>query len=207
MYVCSGIKGEIDKDTCREATKIAFSAHTFLENALRIFYVTVKILAARQSLLPTESTVDCTEQHRLQRGRKSSRLLQRKCFKWQLTASSLRNGCWGFRQNSILSGPLLLAGSLHLNVPFPVTLTPSLPNPSFFRYCGYENVFRCLHFFFFYLQLPSTDSLRLNPIQKSVSAQAVSPHTLRKSSCAQRRPRGYFYDCFACKHSLQITLA
>lgn len=54
MYVCSGIKGEIDKDTCREATKIAFSAHTFLENALRIFYVTVKILAARQSLLPTE---------------------------------------------------------------------------------------------------------------------------------------------------------
>lgn len=149
MYVCSGIKGEIDKDTCREATKIAFSAHTFLENALRIFYVTVKILAARQSLLPTESTVDCTEQHRLQRGRKSSRLLQRKCFKWQLTASSLRNGCWGFRQNSILSGPLLLAGSLHLNVPFPVTLTPSLPNPSFFRYCGYENVFRCLHFFFF----------------------------------------------------------
>lgn len=206
MYVCSGIKGEIDKDTCREATKIAFSAHTFLENALRIFYVTVKILAARQSLLPTESTVDCTEQHRLQRGRKSSRLLQRKCFKWQLTASSLRNGCWGFRQNSILSGPLLLAGSLHLNVPFPVTLPPSLPNPSFFRYCGYENIFRCLHFFF-YLQLPSTDSLRLNPIQKSVSAQAVSPYTLRKSSCAQRRPRGYFYDCFACKHSLQITLA
>lgn len=154
MYVCSGIKGEIDKDTCREATKIAFSAHTFLENALRIFYVTVKILAARQSLLPTESTVDCTEQHRLQRGRKSSRLLQRKCFKWQLTASSLRNGCWGFRQNSILSGPLLLAGSLHLNVPFPVTLTPSLPNPSFFRYCGYENVFRCLHFFFFTCSFP-----------------------------------------------------
>lgn len=77
VYCC--VKGEIDKDTCREATKIAFSAHTFLENALRIFYVTVKILAARQSLLPTESTVDCTEQHRLQRGRKSSRLLQ--CFK------------------------------------------------------------------------------------------------------------------------------
>lgn len=149
MYVCSGINGEIDKDTCREATKIAFSARTFLENALRIFYVTVKMLAARQSPLPTESTVDCTEQHRLQRGRKSSRLLQRKCFKWQLTASSLRNGCWAFRQNSILSGPLLLAGSLHLNVPFPVTLAPSLPNPSFFRYCGYENVFRCLHFFFF----------------------------------------------------------
>lgn len=205
MYVCSGIKGEIDKDTCREATKIAFSAHTFLENALRIFYVTVKILAARQSLLPTESTVDCTEQHRLQRGRKSSRLLQRKCFKWQLTASSLRNGCWGFRQNSILSGPLLLAGSLHLNVPFPVTLPPSqIPLSS-------DTVVMKMYFvvciFFFYLQLPSTDSLRLNPIQKSVSAQAVSPYTLRKSSCAQRRPRGYFYDCFACKHSLQITLA
>lgn len=29
MYVCSGIKGEIDKDTYHEATKIAFSAYTF----------------------------------------------------------------------------------------------------------------------------------------------------------------------------------
>lgn len=155
MYVCSGIKGEIDKDTCREATKIAFSAHTFLENALRIFYVTVKILAARQSLLPTESTVDCTEQHRLQRGRKSSRLLQKKCFKWQLTASSLRNGCWGFRQNSILSGPLLLAGSLHLNVPFPVTLPPSLPPKSLFLSILW--LWKCISlsaFFFFTCSFP-----------------------------------------------------
>lgn len=184
--------------------KLHFQRTPSPENALRIFYVTVKILAARQSLLPTESTVDCTEQHRLQRGRKSSRLLQRKCFKWQLTASGLRNGCWGFRQNSILSGPLLLAGSLHLNVPFPVTLTPSLPNPSFSWYCGYENVFRCLHFFFT-CSFPWLTHYAL--IQKSVSAQAVSPSTLRKSSCAQSRPRGYFYDCCACKHSLQITLA
>lgn len=133
----------------------------------------------------------------LQRGRKSSGLLQRKCFKWQLTASGLWNGCWVFWQNSILSAPLLLAGSFPLKLPFPATPLPNPsccppPPPTFFLWSGYENMFRCR---FFYLQPPQADSRCLSPDECVYSSNVYTPTEEIKLSTEQCPEAAFLLLC------------
>lgn len=142
-------------------------------------------------LLPTESTLDCTELQKDSAQReKIIGTVAEKCFKWQLTASGSWNGV--FRQNCILSAPLL--ASLLL----PATLPPlSQPSPSFLlhpsplllssktvvmKICFVVSFFTCI--------FPRLTHCAL--VQMNVSAQEMSLPPLRKSSWAQSRPRGYF---------------
>lgn len=76
-----------------------------------------------QSFLPN-SHQTAERSTNLQRGRKWSGLLQRKCFKWQLTASGPWRRARVFWQNSVSILPSLLCSPPHSS-PHPL-----LPNPS-----------------------------------------------------------------------------
>lgn len=129
-----------------------------------ILYPRVEVNAPRHSLHPSEFTPDHEKQHELQRGRKWSGLLRRKCFKWQLTAL----GLWGrsriFWQDSasILLSPLHSVSNFLLSPPRVPLISQALPSFLYFPLSdtAVRKVCSCCHFF--YLELPLTDSLCLS---------------------------------------------
>lgn len=188
------IKHSVNCNTAAEAWRTGCTPSSYKSSNNILLIVTIP---ASQHFL-TECTLGCTERL-LQREREREEIIQRKCFKWQLTARGRWNGCWVFWQNSILSAPPLSPSQPPISCSSP----PPLLNPSCCPLLSSNTVVMKICFlvsvFLFYLQQPPRAESRCLSPDECVCSSHVSAPTEEIKLSTERAQR------LLCTHTLSKT--